>query len=292
MNDEELEERLRDAFDAVELPDHVRRSTLEACARLANDESDDANTASGAEVIEMEQAASRHRPRKRRYWRGIGAAAACLVLGVACFGAFRIFDSPSDPDSVPAFDTVATAFVDIDVNPSIELQMNASDEVVGAEGLNEDGQAVLAGLSLTGLPYSEAFDKIARSEAFAGYLGNDSYVQVSVASDDQRQEQALMSVSEQQLAALPCRGSCDAVSLELHEEAHAHGMGCGRYSAALELSELDPNVTVDDCKDMSMREIRDQIASHHGELSSTPSQRGQGNGYHNGPGHGRHHAHE
>lgn len=81
-----------------------------------------------------------------------------------------------------------------------------------------------------------------------------------------------MNASEQRLASLPCRGSCDAVSLELREEAHAHGMGCGKYAAALELSGLDPDVTIEDCHDMSMRELRDRIAACHSEESTAHGQ--------------------
>ncbi|WP_181861874.1 anti-sigma-I factor RsgI family protein [Slackia isoflavoniconvertens] len=38
-----------------------------------------------------------------------------------------------------------TAYMGIDVNPSIELGVNRFDVVVCAEGLNDDGEAVLAG---------------------------------------------------------------------------------------------------------------------------------------------------
>ena len=169
-------------------------------------------------------------------------------------------------------DTAVTAFVDIDINPSIELQLNDSNQVVAVEGVNEDGRSVLAGLALEGLSYEEALSALTSSEALAPYLNDDAFVQVSVASDNPGQERALMDASEQRLASLPCRGSCDAVSLELREEAHAHGMGCGRYAAALELSELDPDVTIEDCHDMSMRELRDRIAACHGAQSATHGQ--------------------
>lgn len=39
------------------------------------------------------------------------------------------------------------AYVNIDINPSIELSLNDSFEVIGIEGLNEDGQLLLSNLS-------------------------------------------------------------------------------------------------------------------------------------------------
>lgn len=306
MNDRELETRMRDAFNALEPPDAVKQRTLETYDVLAAGQ---AESKPGISLVASKPAARSRAARKARRSRFITALAACLVLGVAVFGIFRVGGAPDasvettpgDQSAVAPLDMVATAFVDIDINPSIELQLNASDQVVVANAMNDDGRAVIASLDLEGLPYEEAFAKLTKSEALAPYLSGDAYVQVSVSSDNQQQEQALMSMSEQQLAALPCRGSCDAVSLELHEEAHAHGMGCGRYIAAVELSTLDPNVTVDDCRGMSMREIRNRIDACHDRASSSSygggasqggSASGYGDGYgqHHGESHGRHHS--
>lgn len=290
MNDRELETRMRDAFDALEPPASARQSVLDAYDCLVA-ETDNA-AANTVQVIPIAGATreKRRRPsRKARFNRIAAGLAACLVLGVACFGFFRVANVPGDSaisgdaNAPVPFDTVISAYVDIDINPSIELQLNSADQVVSVEGINDDGQAVVADLSLAGLSYGEALEKLTQSPALAPYLRDDAYVQVSVASDNAEQEQVLMGISEGQLAALPCRGSCDAVSLELREEAHAHGMGCGRYSAALELSALDPDITVDDCHDLSMRELRERIASHHsgGHQGSSG-----GNGYGSGSGNG------
>lgn len=43
------------------------------------------------------------------------------------------------------------------------------------------------------------------------------------------------------------------------KEAHLHEMSFGKYRAYLELSEYDPNVTVEDCHGMTMGEIQNRI---------------------------------
>ena len=274
MNDRELDIRVREAFDTLEVPDVLRQRTLEAYDELA--------AAQAAEKPELHVVSSSgggpsRSTRKVRRARFMSALAACLVLGLAVIGIFRVGIAPVGPGDSAAPgavlpDTAVTAFVDIDINPSIELQLNDSNQVVAVEGVNEDGRSVLAGLALEGLSYEEALSALMSSEALAPYLNDDAFVQVSVASDNSGQERALMNASEQRLASLPCRGSCDAVSLELREEAHAHGMGCGKYAAALELSGLDPDVTIEDCHDMSMRELRDRIAACHSEESTAHGQ--------------------
>lgn len=274
MNDRELDMRVREAFDTLEVPDALRQRTLEAYDELA--------TAQAADKPKLHVASSSgggpsRSTRKVRRARLMSALAACLVLGLAVIGIFRVGTAPvgSGDSAAPGAvlpDTAVTAFVDIDINPSIELQLNDSNQVVAVEGVNEDGRSVLAGLALEGLSYEEALSTLMSSEALAPYLNDDAFMQVSIASDNSGQERALMNASEQRLASLPCRGSCDAVSLELREEAHAHGMGCGKYAAALELSGLDPDVTIEDCHDMSMRELRDRIAACHSEESTAHGQ--------------------
>ncbi len=275
MNDRELDLLVREAFDALEVPERASQGTLAAIDQLARE-----NAATPQAAAQVAPAAPRaHRKNRWTRWAAsITAAAACLAITLALVGGMARMDAQP------------TAFIDIDINPSIELQVNRADTVVKAEGVNADGQDVLAGLDLTGLAYRDALAVLAQSEAMAPYLRDDAFIQVSVSSDTPSQEQALTDASEAYLSTLPCRSSCGTVSSQVREEARAHGMGCGRYTAALELAELDPSVSVEDCEGLSMRELRDRIAACHengatSEGSAEESSQGQGRGQ--GQGHGQ-----
>ena len=141
-------------------------------------------------------------------------------------------------------------------------------------------------MSLTGRGYADALSLLTQSDAFSPYAQEDSYIEISVTSDDARQAEAIRQQSDACLSALPCRGSCHAVDEGTREAAVSAGMGVGRYRAALELVELDPSVTLEECASLSMRELRDRIAA----LSSGDSEgRGSGNGQHgHGGGGGQH----
>src|SRR5699024_9346814 len=123
-----------------------------------------------------------------------------------------------------------------------------------------------------------------------------AFVEISVSSSDARQATALQTQSDACLRELPCEGSCHAVDSAERAAASEAGMGVGRYQAALELMELDPAVTLDDCRQMSMRELRDRIAELSGEGGAggeggRASGSGQGHGYGGGNGQGGgHHA--
>lgn len=255
----DLDTRVREAFDDVVVPIDVKRCALTYIARIA--ETVDATEA----VVSTPLQAPRRRARARilPMRRAAAALAACLVLAVVGFGGFA-YAQP-------------TTYVGIDVNPSIELGVNRFDIVVQAKAVNGDGEALLNAVSLTGRQYADALSVLTQSEAFSPYAQEDSYVEISVTSDDGRQGETIRKQSDDCLNALPCQGSCQAVDEDTREAAVSAGMGVNRYRAALELMELDPSVTIEECTNLSMRELRDRIAA----LSSDGIEGGgTGNGRH------------
>lgn len=265
MNDRELEARIREAFDGIEVPEEAKHRTLAAIEQLRSE----SDAAAGNPSVPTD-APGRILPFPKRRRRlhmglGLGAAAACLMAICVLFG-------PKPVEAIP------TAYVDIDINPSIELQIDCNDKVIGAEAYNEDGRRALSQVDLGGLGYSEALATLAADNALGPYLGPDAYVQFSIVADDRGQEDTLTRLSEEYLASLPSRGSCHAFSTEVHNEAHAHGMGCGRYAAMSELMALDPSVSEDECEGMSMRELRDRLEACRSDLDGTESEGAQGTG--------------
>lgn len=271
----DLEQRVRQAFDQVEAPADVKRQTLARieAARAASE----APKARKAEPSSGGTKVSRGRSRIARF-RRVLAAAACLAVAAACLGGFRMYAQP-------------IAYVGIDVNPSVELSVNRFGIVVGSEALNEDGAALLESVPLANRSYEDALKALTGSEAFAPYAQEDSFLEISVASDDAGLAERLRSQSDACLSGLACGGSCHEVDEKTHHAAAEAGMGMGRYRAAVELMELDPGMTLEDCASLSMRQLRDLIDEcSHGETADQPEpqgghgQRHGGSGSHEGRG--------
>ena len=75
--------------------------------------------------------------------------------------------------------------------------------------------------------------------------------------------------------------SCRHGDSEKLEQAHYAGLSLGKYEAFLELQALEPTVTTDDVAGLTMRQIRDWIASL--ESSGTTAGESQtGHGHHYG----------
>ena len=220
-----IEGRVKEVFDAVILPPGLSDTTLA--------------------FIESKRRTGRHkRPQEARRLSFLAAAALLFVaLGLAAFGVYG----------------TQTALVGIEVNPSLELGVNRFNMVIFAKALNEDGQRVLSEVDLVGRPYDEALMRITESGSFSAFFGDDSFMDISIVCKDDRQAQTLIALSDSRLAGLPIQGFCGRVSQERHDEALRAGMGVQRFEAACILMDLDPSMTLDGCRHMSMRELSDRI---------------------------------
>ena len=198
--------------------------------------------------------------------RWIAAAACALMLIV---GGWRLYETP-------------TVAISVDINPSIELEVNRFGRVVSVSGYNEAGEALLERLPLLNKPYAEAIEAIASDSQIRSLLANDETLVFFVAGAENAQTSRILSDLESFTAGrqnMVCRGGNE----ETAREAHALGLSCGRYAAYLEWNALDPNVTPGDINSMTMREIRDRIAELSGE---DPGRFGDGRGNGNGNGQG------
>lgn len=104
-----------------------------------------------------------YRKRMRpNYWKW--SVAAMLLLALASSAAMV-----NDKLQIPG-GSVPTYFVTIDINPSIELAINKEQRVIGVEGLNQDGLALVSKVKLIGRSFKEAVEIIGQQAEHDGYL--------------------------------------------------------------------------------------------------------------------------
>lgn len=207
--------------------------------------------------------AEKSRGFKRRavYRRAIPAVCAALLL----FAGTALYFVP-------------TAHIDVEINPSLELGINLFDRVVSVEPLNDDGKTLIQTLDIRFAGYDEALRRIIDNEKISELLSEDEVMTITVIETNTAQSGKILS------GAVACTDNnsnvyCYSASSEEHALAHEAGLPCGKYHAFLELQRLDPNVTPDAVRKMTMREIRSRIAELSGNTES-----GLGNGHH-GNGH-------
>lgn len=186
--------------------------------------------------------------------------------------------------------------VSIDINPSVELRMNVYDRVVGVTGYNDDGEELAESIVVKNMYCTDAINKVLQSEVFTAAQQDEGTVEVTVSSR--------MSNRSEKLRQTICNGTPvntqNVYCMDNQEDIEAAkeaGISTGKYRAYLELKEINPDITVDDVRNMSMREIRNMInsddsnsnttnATGNGNVNGNGNSSGDGNGYGNGSGNG------
>ncbi len=194
------------------------------------------------------------------------------------------------------------AYISIDINPSIELSLNAFDIVIKAQAINADGQDILSSVNLKNLNYVQALEKLDLSDGFSDY--SDRYTEITViANSAQNSESMVDDINSSSFSGQNV--SCHFASDVLKEQAEHSGMSFGKYRAYIELSEIDSSVAVEDIHHLSMAEIRQLIEggeiaednayngdnSHHDNAQGQGGNASEGSGGQNENGNGQGHQH-
>lgn len=296
---DDLERRMREAFDGAHLPAGLAERTL---ARIEAERAAQAEPASQAEravrmehmaraeratpAMQVERAAqaepamragraarTERRPARPLTRRAAITLAACLALATVGVGGYAWAQAPC-------------AYVAIDVNPSIELGINRLGNVASVRAYNEDGERLLQALDLDGLAYADAM--AALEERLRGYLDDGATVEMTIVCDDERQAAELEQVG---VGCLSASGSgsvhCSHASSEEHHAAESAGMGLGKYRLYLELVDAGVNISPEEASAMTMRELRALLedagsASAGGSGSDAGQASGRAGGHGNG----------
>jgi len=92
-----------------------------------------------------------------------------LILSVLMLGSCK-----KDQDDTTPEEEKKTAYVSLDINPSLELVTDENGTVVAVRGANEDGQVLLYSEEIKGMNISAAIEKITQLSIDMGYLNPDN----------------------------------------------------------------------------------------------------------------------
>ncbi|MCQ2521974.1 MAG: hypothetical protein MJ105_06310 [Lachnospiraceae bacterium] len=161
LTKKETEQAIRDAFTKV--TPNVKKNIMEKAGKPSD------------MVVPMDL----HNKRKHRVWVPYLLAAAALLF--LCMNV--MLDKTA---GARAGRVVAT--VDIDVNPGVELTINAADRVLSARAVNQDAVPIVEAMDLTGATTKVAVNAIVGEMLRQGYLMDErtDAILVSVNAKDER----------------------------------------------------------------------------------------------------------
>lgn len=211
--------------------------------------------------------------------RNLMAVSACLMFILAGLGVgYWVCFTP-------------VSAISIDINPSIELNINRFDRVLSVESFHDDGRDLVSALDVRFMGYMDAIDQVLNNETITDCLAQDEVLSIMVVSLDGERQRVMLANVERCVAGQN-NVYCGAGNYEDVATAHTQGLSFGKYRAFLELQALDPGITPEDIQGWTMREIRDRIDKLSGTAQDgnrrEPGRHGQGGGYGHGNGYGMH----
>lgn len=241
---------IHDAFDQVRADEHLKTSTQRFLR--------EARRKKAVPLIQT--------PR-------FAAVMASLLVCVLCLGGNSYLNVP-------------VSYISIDENPSIELTLNRLHRVVSAEAFNDDARIVLENVEVRSMTYTQAIDALLESPAMQPYLTDSAVLSFTVAAESKKTEALLLNGIGECAGCQQYRGLCASADEAMIRDAYQNGLSFGKYRVYLALLNSGAAITLDECRDMSMAELR--------SLMPEPDAAGKGDSrmHRNRQGAGRHREHD
>lgn len=151
-----------------------------------------------------------------------------------------------------------TSVISIDINPSIEMDINRFNKVIDVNGFNDDGEDLADSLNVLYKNYEQAIDEVIASEAIQSNLDKDELLSIAVVQINGTQSDAILSYVKE------CTQNqkntyCYGIKEEDMSNAHALGLSYGRYRLYLEFEQSGYAITPEQLNQMTMKEIRNLL---------------------------------
>ena len=199
-------------------------------------------------VIYMEQKKNKTAPIRR-----ITAIAAALVL---CIGGFAGYSAYANL----AVDSV----IELDVNPSIQLEVNSKERVIAVSPLNEDAKIVVGDMDFKGSDVDVAVNALIGSMLRNGYI-NDmaNSILLSVNNDDPAKGAELQSRLSEEINTLLRTDTFEGAVLsqnitadqELNALAQQHGITAGKAKLVQQITAQNAMHTFEELAPLSINEL-------------------------------------
>ena len=147
-----------------------------------------------------------------------------------------------------------TKYLSIDVNPSIELEVNRINKIVSVNALNEDAKKVISGLKLKGEDLDDAVEDIMESMIKNGYITNETDNEILLTAKDGEESKEILNEANivintilegKKLQAKLISQSIDFTEKDL-EDAHKYNISVGKQNIIKRILQEDNTLTMEE----------------------------------------------
>lgn len=234
-----MNERIREAFDEIHAEEELKRNTKAF----------------------LEEKRNGKRLEKKAPYKWIPIMIGCLFLFTG-IGGYRLYFTEA-------------SVISVDINPSLELNLNSFDRVISVKGYNEDGENLVEEADVKFMDYKEALEEILYTECVRECLDTDELLFITVAGKNEEKNGGILKDIEEFLPENQ-NVRCTEAGREEVENAHKAGLSLGKYRAFLEVREQNPEITPEDVQGLTMRQIKNLEKESQGEKTDDSGKRDGG----------------
>jgi hypothetical protein len=195
-------------------------------------------TLEGFEVGMVLMVNDAQRPRSY-YWKKIASmAASVIVVAFIGLGTF-LWSTPAQ-------------FINIDINPSVELSVNYFDRIISVNPMNEDGQKLVESVSVQACRYESGIELVISTAQEMGYLNDEEDVLISISSSDQKRvEKAKNDIIEKVSPSMEIL----TFDTEQREQSIQKGISPGRENIIEKVIEIGTDIDKEELTEKPVKEL-------------------------------------
>ena len=191
-------------------------------------------------------------PRRRTPFAAIAACAAAVLVGCGLW--YYLSAAPNGDSDAPIVAPPVVAYsavIDIDVNPSVEITVDATDTISAVTAVNTDAALLVSRLDLTQQPLTEGVKSLFDAMVAQGYVSDgNNQVLVTVQSGDETEAARLHTLVNSGVDASMAQHSLTASVTnqtmtdfdDVAKFAQKHGISNGKAAFILNLVEQAPTL--------------------------------------------------
>ena len=267
MNNKQIEEKLKNAVS------HATPDVLDNILSQCNNEK-----GTVIDMTQMFEDKSKKSSHKRTAIAFGAAAAAIALFATGIFAGSRFSYLTNAVDSI----------VEIDVNPSVQLQINRKEKVLEATALNDDATQILDGMDLEGAQLNVAVNALIGSMLRHGYIDElANSVLISVENDDTARGEALSQRLTQEVTQLleenAVQGAVLAQAIstkqptQLTQAASESQISSGKAVLIQKILDTKPLLTFEDLSGLSINDLNLLLSTIQQETADTVNVVSSGN---------------
>ena len=245
MTDREIEKRIKDSFEQI--TPNVLASILADCEEKG-------------QVLEMKESVINKRPEKLRRFASIAAVFIILMASVIGVNAYQT-------------NKAISARVSLDVNPSVEIQVNKKERVIDVVALNEDGRVIIGDMDFSGSDIEVAVNALVGSMMRNGYLSDvANSILVTVSGKDTARDAELQARIAEEIDKILAGNALNGAILsqvladdkEIDDIAKEYGITAGKAKFIKEITEKNDIYQTEDLVPLTINELN--LLAESGEM--------------------------